>query len=221
MGLGAFAFFPFGTAIFALFGGKSQVFPATFRLLFGELPATKRRRGCRPFVTSSPFRRLLRPLGLFLPIYARRGFCPHFATLLCESSRPPQLHHFAVRKSPPPTSPLCSAKVPGRLDFATSPCESHLVAPDFATSPCESRLVAPDFATSPWENPKGGSRSPGSPWKRPRPNCSEKSDNKRPPGSAYENAIFARLIGTEFTIMSRIEAKMNENDAVKVSQTVA
>ena len=162
-GAGPFGLFPFGTASFALFGPKSQVFPATFRLRFGELPATKRRRLRRPFVTkfavSSPF-----AAGGFFFLITREGalaggFCPQRPGAGAAPTSPlcrGEVRHFAVRKSParhfaalpwrsptkPPgfptspwqSSPLCSAKVHQATRFFTSPRESRW--PHFAALPC-------------------------------------------------------------------------------------
>ena len=132
-GFGLLAFFPFGTAIFAPFRPKSQVFPATFRLPFGELPTTKLRRPRRPFVTkfavSSPFA----AWAFSFLLYARRGSAPQFAASPCESPRPPKLPRFAVRKlaRPPRTSPLRRGKVHLAARFFTSPCESPPPRPAF------------------------------------------------------------------------------------------
>ena len=139
-GFGLLAFFPFGTAIFAPFRPKSQVFPASFLILFGELPATKRRRPRRPFVTkfavSSPFA----AWAFSFLLYARRGSAPQFAASPCES--------------------------PGPRNFAASPCESRPgPPPNFAASPWKSppgrpvfhfavrkSTTPPGFPTSPWRS---------------------------------------------------------------------
>lgn len=142
---GLSAFFPFGTAIFAPFPPKSQVFPATFAGLSGELPATKRRRACRPFVTkfavSSPFAGPL-PADRFSSAYnARRGFLPP-----PWAPTPAQLRRFAVRKSPARPA---------------SPCES---SPALATSPLRpgevQRFALAKFSALPWRSP---TRPPGFP----------------------------------------------------------
>ena len=134
-----------------------------FRLRFGELPATKRRRLRRPFVTkfavSSPF-----AAGGFFFLITREGalaggFCPQRPGAGAAPTSPlcrGEVRHFAVRKSParhfaalpwrsptkPPgfptspwqSSPLCSAKVHQATRFFTSPRESRW--PHFAALPC-------------------------------------------------------------------------------------
>ena len=180
-GLGLLAFFPFGTAIFALVRPKSQVFPATFLILFGELPATKRRRPRRPFVTkfavSSPFA----AWAFSFLLYARRGSAPQFAASPCESPRPPELRRFAVEKStgspvfptsPWRSSPLRRGKVRQTTRFSTSPCESPPARPVFRFAVVKSTRL-PGFSASPCRRfavaKEGGLRSPGSPWRRPPP----------------------------------------------------
>lgn len=122
-GFGLLAFFPFGTASFALFGAEVQVVSATKRRSFGELPATKRRQVRRPFVTkfvvSSPFA----AWGFSFRLYARRGWAPPLRRFAARKSTSPKLRRFAARKSPAaPTSLLRRVKVHQPARFFASPC---------------------------------------------------------------------------------------------------
>ena len=178
-GLGLLAFFPFGTAIFALFRPKSQVFLANYAGLSGELPATKRRRLRRPFVTkfavSSPF-----GAGAFPSSYTRVGAgAPHFAASPRETPptqtpplrrakvpRPPQLLRFAARKSRLTTRLLRFALV----KFAASPRKSPPAHPVFRFAVAKS-TSPPGFllrhaAASPWRRARGPPIS-RLPWRRP------------------------------------------------------
>ena len=141
-GFGLLAFFPFGTASFALFGAEVQVVSATKRRSFGELPATKRRQVRRPFVTkfvvSSPFA----AWGFSFRLYARRGWAPPLRRFAARKSTSPKLRRFAVRKSPAaPTSPLRRAKVLGR----TSPLRREKVhqTTRFSASPRRTFALRP------------------------------------------------------------------------------
>ena len=142
------AFFPFGTAIFAPFRPKSQVFPATFRLPFGELPTTKRRRPRRPFVTkfavSSPFA----AWGFSFLLYARRGSAPQFAASPCESPRPPKLRRFAVRKlaRPPELRRFAVEKSTWPPGFSLRRAKVHHPAR-------LSHFAVGKFSASPWKSP--------------------------------------------------------------------
>ena len=156
--------FPFGTASFALFGPKSQVFPATFAGLSGELPASKRRRPRRPFVTkfavSSPF-----AAGAFSFLITREG-------ALAGALLPPaRSRHFAT--SPWKSSPLRRAKVPGPAlhRFAVEKSDqttrlSHFALAKFTASPRKSPPPRPVFRFAVLKS----TRPPGfraSPWRSP------------------------------------------------------
>ena len=165
------AFFPFGTAIFAPFRPKSQVFPATFLILFGELPATKRRQVRRPFVTkfavSSPFA----AWGFSFRLYARRGWAPPLRRFAARKSTSPKLRRFAARKSPTtPTSSLCRVKVrPNHSAFALRPGEVRRFAVLKSTKRPGFSLHHGKLSQFALAKSQGGVRSPGSPWRRPRP----------------------------------------------------
>ena len=133
LGLGAFGLFPFGTTSFALFGPKSQVFPATFRLQFGELPATKRRQVRRPFVTKFAVPSPFAAWGFSFLLYARRGWGAPTSPLR------------RAKLCAPETTPLRRAKVPRRPNFAASPCESPAKPLGFRASPWKSPPNRPVF----------------------------------------------------------------------------